>query len=205
MIEHRPDLGRAARWYAEKAGWPVAPAHWIKSDGSCSCNNPKCSSPGKHPITGNGFKDATTDLTAIQQWWSQHPDANLILPTGEATGVLVLDVDPDHGGDAALTALEAEHGPLPATLEQTTGSGGRHLLFKHPGPEYRNTASKAGPGLDTQTGKRVTGAPCKRTRCGSFGNGPARPIGSAGKGQTSLECIPPSPPCGWTVWGSCRC
>ncbi len=151
LNQQRPTPGMAAFWYARKLGWPVAPAHFIRADGTCSCDNQNCSSPGKHPIAAaapHGFKDATTDRATLQQWWDQHPQANLIIPTGEASGVLVLDVDPDHGGDAALAALEAKHGPLPITLEQTTGSGGRHLLFKSPGAEYRNTASKAGPGLD---------------------------------------------------------
>jgi hypothetical protein len=74
----------------------------------------------------------------------------LILPTGQPTGLLVLDIDPDHGGNETLAALEAEHGPLPPTVEQTTGSGGRHLLFKFPGPEYRNTAGRVGPGVDSR-------------------------------------------------------
>ncbi len=154
LNQQRPTPAEAAFWYARKLGWPVAPAHFIRSDGTCSCDNPDCSRPGKHPSAAaapHGFKDATTDQTIIQHWWSQHPEANLIIPTGEPTGVLVLDVDPGHGGDAALAALEAQHGQLPVTLEQTTGSGGRHLLFKYPGAEYRNTASKAGPGLDNVT------------------------------------------------------
>ena len=54
QTQQRPDLGRAARWYAEKLDWPVAPAHYILPDGGCSCGNAECASPGKHPLTANG-------------------------------------------------------------------------------------------------------------------------------------------------------
>jgi len=140
----------AALWYAAKLDWPVAPAHYIRPDGNCSCGRIECPSPGKHPMTANGFKDATTDLDTIRGWWDQNPEANVILQTGDATGLLVLDIDPDHGGNETLAALEAEHGPLAPTVEQITGSGGRHLLFRFPGPEYRNTAGKVGHGIDSR-------------------------------------------------------
>ena len=74
----------------------------------------------------------------------------MLLPTGAATGLLALDIDPDHGGNETLVALESEHGSLPPTVEQITGSGGRHLLFKFPGPDFRNTAGKVGPGIDSR-------------------------------------------------------
>jgi hypothetical protein len=74
----------------------------------------------------------------------------VIVPTGGATGLLVLDIDPDHGGNETLAVLEAEHGPLPDTMEQITGSGGRHLLFKSPGPEYGNTIGQVGRGIDSR-------------------------------------------------------
>ena len=94
---HPSKLGRAAQLYADKLAWPVAPAHWIESDGICSCGKPECSSPGKHPIAElvpHGFKDATTDLETIWEWWDQYPLANIIVPTGSRSGIWVLDVDP---------------------------------------------------------------------------------------------------------------
>jgi putative DNA primase/helicase len=62
----------------------------------------------------------------------------------------VLDIDAKSNGGQALAALEAEHGPLPATATALTGGGGRHLLFTHPGVEVRNSASRLGPGLDVR-------------------------------------------------------
>ena len=141
---------RAALLYAKELDWPVAPAHHIRADGQCSCGNPDCNSPGKHPRTQHGFQDATSDPAQIKEWWLQWPDANILVPTSERTGIFVLDIDPGHGGSETLEKLEAEYGSLPVTQEQTTGSGGRHLLFNHPGPVFRNTAGKLGPGIDTR-------------------------------------------------------
>lgn len=77
------------------------------------------------------------------------------VPTGDALGFFVVDLDmPKHGqpgGEETLARLEANHGPLPATLEATTPSGGRHLYFKMPpGIDLRNSAGKIGPGVDVR-------------------------------------------------------
>ncbi len=79
--------------------------------------------------------------TEIEQWFDQWPDANVGIVTGAVSGLLVLDVDPRHGGTAALKSLETDHGALPATVAAITGGGGRHLYFRHPG---RPTSNRAG-------------------------------------------------------------
>lgn len=82
----------AALDYA-KRGWPVSPV-WECKGGRCSCGNPKCSSPGKHPRTSHGVKDATTDADQIRKWWTEHPHANIGVATGAQSGIFELDVDP---------------------------------------------------------------------------------------------------------------
>jgi hypothetical protein len=81
-----------------------------------------------------GFKDATTDLTVNNGIWGRTPNLNIGLPTGQVTGVFVVDIDVKNGkdGEKALAELIAEYGDLPETLEQSTPSGGRHLFFKRP-------------------------------------------------------------------------
>ncbi len=107
---------------------------------------------GKAPAIkgGNGHKDATTDTSVINQWWDQYPDANVGVPTGVMTGWFVLDIDEKNGvsGSASLKALEAEHGELPKTRKIVTPSGGRHLIFKHPGVTVPCSKGLVGPGLD---------------------------------------------------------
>jgi len=121
----------AALWYAEN-GFPVFPVHRGRN-GVCSCNQPDCAHPGKHPRTGHGFLDATTDPKRITEWWTKWPDANIAIPTGAASGLLALDIDPRNGGDKSWEALTFEHGRPPDTAEQLSGGGGRHIFFRDPG------------------------------------------------------------------------
>ena len=105
-----------------------------------------CRPKDKRPLSNNGLKDATTETHIIELWWKNWPDANIGIPTGVASGFDVLDVDPRHGGDDSLETLESQYGEMPATVEQLTGGGGRHLLFRH----RDGVRNKVGllPGLD---------------------------------------------------------
>jgi len=111
----------------------------------------------KEPFHGSrGFYDATTDAEKIRRWWHESPDANVAIPTGEASGLLVLDVDPEKGGREALAALEAAHGQISTmTTTAKTGGGGLHLYLRYPNDtlregQIRNSAGELGPGLDVR-------------------------------------------------------
>ena len=129
-------------------GWLLFPIHAINAKGCCGCRSGrKCRTPGKHPITKNGHKDATTEEEKILEWSAKFPDANIGIRTGSESGVIVLDIDPRHDGGTSLAHLEGKFGNLPATLEVLTVGGGRHLYYRHPGGIVRNKASIA-PGID---------------------------------------------------------
>lgn len=83
----------------------------------------------------------------VREWFGRWPDANIAIVTGRISGLVVLDVDPRHGGDDSLHELERTYGLLPDTVEAITGSGGRHVYFAYPGRETRNVVGLA-PGLD---------------------------------------------------------
>lgn len=139
----------AALDYARR-GWPVFPCH-TPTRGGCSCRDAeRCSDIGKHPRTEHGLKDATTDETTIRQWWRRWPDANLAIVTGKVSGFFALDGDLRHGGDDTLQELEAQHGPLPETVESQTGGGGFHKLYRSPGYPMKSGAGVLGPGLDVK-------------------------------------------------------
>ena len=164
----RPDqaaplhLVEVALRYADH-GWPVVPLHTPRGSG-CSCQARDCGSPGKHPRTVRGLRDASIDLDRIRTWWGRWPDANLGVATGMASGLMVLDVDlPD--GPTSLTRLEAARGPLSVTCEQRTGSGGRQLLFAHPGQPVGNRARLL-PGIDVRGDGGYIVVPPSRHVCG---------------------------------------
>jgi hypothetical protein len=79
----------------------------------------------------------------VADWFGRWPDANIGIVTGEISNLIVLDIDPKHGGDASLDRLERQFGQLPATIEVTTGGGGHHFYFAHPGGLIRSRAGLA--------------------------------------------------------------
>ncbi len=133
MSTQQPMLD-AALFYGN-SGWPVFPC-----------------GPDKAPRTKNGFKDATTSLTTIQSVWGGRPRSLIGVPTGQATGVVVLDIDMKNGhdGEASLFELEKKHGKLPDTVESLTKNGGRHLYYKAPDVPVGCSVSKLGDGLDVR-------------------------------------------------------
>lgn len=168
------DLKRAALYYANY-GWPVVSLHFMK-DGRCSCGRVRCDSPGKHPTTKHGPKDASRNEIQIDHWWNRRPEANIGIRTGVNTGIVVIDVDPRHGGDESLAELVREHGELPATVEALTGGGGRHLVFKHPGGTVRNRSNMR-PGIDVRgDGGYIVAPPSNHASGGQYrwreGHGP---------------------------------
>jgi len=66
---------RALKYAAR--GLLVVPMH-TANNGHCACaKGDKCESPGKHPATSHGVKDATTDKKTIKQWWTDNPEINV--------------------------------------------------------------------------------------------------------------------------------
>jgi hypothetical protein len=86
----------------------------------------------KEPYTAHGKDDATTDPELINQLWTRKPDLNIgIRPTA---GLVVLDVDAQHGGPEALAELTFKHGAIPETWTARTGQGGMHIWLRADGP-----------------------------------------------------------------------
>jgi len=129
----------AALAYAER-GWAVFPCH-------------ASGAKAKQPLVAKGFHAASRDAGQIRTWWEQFPAALIGVPTGQAVGHWVLDIDVHAGalGPESLAAWEAEQGPLPATWQVRTASGGRHLLFAWPtdGREVPSRVNLA-PGIDVR-------------------------------------------------------
>ncbi|MGH7745816.1 MAG: bifunctional DNA primase/polymerase, partial [Candidatus Dormibacteria bacterium] len=124
----------AGAHYYRRLGWAVFPCR-----------------PGlKIPYAGTrGVNDATTDARIIAAWWAATPDANVAIACG-ASGLVVIDIDPRHGGDETWSDLVAQHGE-PTTLQVCTPSGGSHYYYRAPdGVEIASGASVLGAGVDVR-------------------------------------------------------
>jgi hypothetical protein len=107
---------------------------------------------GKVPAIagGRGVLDATTDTATVAAWWGgQYRHANLGARVPES--MVVLDVDPRHGGLDSLAELERGYGPLPETLTTISGrgDGGMHLFYRR--PPGRLSSARLGAGIDIKT------------------------------------------------------
>ena len=121
----------AAREYLER-GWSVIPLR--QAD--------------KRPlIRWQEFQYRHAEQREVESWLQGWPDANLGIVTGLVSGLIVVDIDPAHGGEESLAALEASQGTLPVTQSVRTGRGGRHLYFRHPGGVIHNRVGLR-PGID---------------------------------------------------------
>ena len=126
-----PDVPRAAQDYAAR-GWSVVPIESL----------------GKRPLVPwMPFQRRIAGADEIAHWFRHWPQANFGIVTGAVSDLVVLDVDPLHGGAGSLDGLAARHGPLPRTVEAVTGGGGRHVYFSHPGGTVHNRVGLL-PGLD---------------------------------------------------------
>ena len=132
-------LASAALAYSERLAWAVLPLR------------------GKVPAIpkGRGYLDATTDPATISRWWREYPDANVGVSC-IGSNLVVLDVDPRHGGDRTLAELEERHGNLPPTIRQVTGSGGQHILFR---PVGDSPPGSLGKGIDVKWRGHIVTAP----------------------------------------------
>ena len=79
---------------------------------------------------GRGFHDATTDRARVRAWWSRFPAANIGMPTGAASGVVVVDVDV-HGVNGYEAFGRARRAGLLNGWEALVRSptGGLHIYY----------------------------------------------------------------------------
>jgi hypothetical protein len=109
-------LCQAAGWYA-RHGLPVFPLVPRQ----------------KNPITQHGWKEATKDPAVIESWWRDNPEANIGIPTGAPSQLLLLDVDFWATVRVKCRADVIElYGEIPNTAEAETGRG-RHFYFRFAG------------------------------------------------------------------------
>ena len=98
---------------------------------------------------GRGCLDATTDEAQVLEWWKKWPNANIGLVTG--VHFFAVDVDAHRGGEDTWDNLRTKHPRLPETPEQTTGRGGKQILYGLPANfRVQNSQDFIGPGIDVR-------------------------------------------------------
>jgi hypothetical protein len=115
-----------------------------------------CNPDDKRPLTVHGFHDASRDEAQVRAWWTRFPDAMIGIPTGEVSGVWVLDIDVDPvkgvNGFPLWSELIARNGEVPTTLTSITPRGGRHLFFLwQPQLTIKSTQGIPGDGIDIRS------------------------------------------------------
>jgi len=123
--------GATALWWATYVG-KVFPLSMASADAAAV-------SAGKvpHALLGRGWTAedvASSDPAQIREWWTSAPLANVGIAV-KTSGLLILDVDPRHGGWGALDVwAEAQGvalGDVPRSVSPR-GDGGAHLWWKLP-------------------------------------------------------------------------
>jgi hypothetical protein len=105
----------------------------------------------KYPLTEHGKNDASRDAAVIREWWRRWSNAVPSIVTGEASGVVALDIDirPDGNGFDSLEVGDhlgiAEH-PVGPTAH--TPRGGCAVLFRWPGHFVKTCSGELAPHLD---------------------------------------------------------
>ncbi|OAH15056.1 bifunctional DNA primase/polymerase [Streptomyces jeddahensis] len=116
----RPELISAALTFATAWQWPVLPGVGLRTGGGalCACPDPECTVPGAHPFDP-ALLAATTDERMVRWWWTNRPEAPIVLATGGRAPCAVSL--PAAAGARALAALargDVRLGPVVATPDR---------------------------------------------------------------------------------------
>lgn len=99
---------------------------------------------------GKAQEQGTTDLNQIRDIWTQRPNANIGIATGDGLTVIDVDTITAHGvdGENSMLVYQVDYGFINETLEVTTPTGGKHYYYLTDN-EYSNKASIL-PGVDVR-------------------------------------------------------
>ncbi|WP_226361563.1 bifunctional DNA primase/polymerase [Pseudonocardia sp. ICBG1142] len=141
-LSERTEVFMAAAVAAVDRGWPLfvlgRSKRPVANCARCRAADPSHDRQACGCLTCHGFYAATLDPARIAAMLAAVPGGLLAVRTGAPSGLVVVDIDPRHGGrlDPAL---------MPPTLGAATGGGGWHLYYRHPGIPV---VSRALPGRD---------------------------------------------------------
>jgi putative DNA primase/helicase len=120
--------------YAKNFGYSVVPANSEQKKGSY--------------VKWKKYQDRVADEVQIVQWFEDYPEAGIAVVTGKISNILVLDIDPRHGG---METIKENNLQLPVTVSVNTGGGGYHYYYKYP----QKLSEKLGGKIKNFTGDNV--------------------------------------------------
>jgi len=104
-------------------------------------------------LTCHGFYAATHDPDRARAQLAAVPSGLLAVRTGAVSGLVVVDVDPRHGG-------RIDPDLMPRTALVATAGGGWHLLYRHPGTgPIRSRPLPGAVGVDVKADGGYVAAP----------------------------------------------
>jgi hypothetical protein len=133
-------IALAASRYAAM-GWPVCPGAQPRerqprerqaqqrrsqqgsSGRACSCDRVGCPAPGAHPLSPAWQLQATADRAVVGHWWSERPQANILLVTGRTFDVLDVPLAAGLRARRRLERSPISRGPV------AVSAGDRALFF----------------------------------------------------------------------------
>lgn len=137
---------RPAELFAQVTGVPLPVAAARFADAGVPVF--PCVPGGKRPLIERGFHAATTDTGQVTAWWRRWPAANIGVPTGASSGLVVVDVDVHGPADGRASFDRADAAGLVGGWEVLvrTPTGGMHAYYPAtPGVEQRSwQAGRAG-------------------------------------------------------------
>jgi hypothetical protein len=109
-------------------GVAVVASHGTTKKGRCTCGDPNCKRPGRHPRTP--LEDATSEPEIAGPFWFKWPKAKVIIATGQHGIIAVTTRGPN--SEQALASLVDDDEASPETIEFREGHRRTYLLRAPP-------------------------------------------------------------------------
>lgn len=111
-------------------GWKIVRLWGVRDNLSCTCGNPTCPNPGKHPHGGVGWPDRATDNeSTIWSWFEsveEHTRCNIGVRLGPSSGVIDVEFDSPEG-----EAVLKQYGLHQIDTPTYKAGRGEHRIFQH--------------------------------------------------------------------------
>ncbi len=101
----------------------------------------------KFPLTEHGCKDATANISQIEEWWEKHPDALILLRLGAESGVIAIDIDKHEDVEKWVRHCKDKLGFDPCDTAWERTRRGAHFLFNGEGVRIKSCENKIFPGV----------------------------------------------------------